>query len=75
MLARGGHDVESMKLRDDEDQELVQLATRIPRRVVRALKEFCVRNDIPMQNFVRAALTEKLARARGGTRQRVRSRA
>jgi hypothetical protein len=62
-----------MQLRDDEE-ELVQLATRIPRRVVRTLKEFCVRNDIPMQTFVRAALAEKLARVRGG-RQRVRSRA
>ena len=64
-----------MRLRDDDNQELVQLATRIPRRVVRTLKEFCVRNDIPMQTFVRAALTEKLGRARGSSRQRLRSRA
>jgi len=48
----------------DNDVELVQLATRIPRRLVRNLKEFCVRNEIPMQTFVRAALSEKLARAR-----------
>lgn len=47
----------------DVDVELVQLATRIPRRLVRSLKEFCVRNEIPMQTFVRAALSEKLARA------------
>jgi hypothetical protein len=48
----------------DAEIELVQLATRIPRRLVRSLKEFCVRNEIPMQNFVRAALSEKLARTR-----------
>ena len=48
----------------DHEVELVQLATRIPRRLVRSLKEFCVRNEIPMQNFVRAALSEKLARSR-----------
>jgi hypothetical protein len=60
--------------RRDDDEELVQLATRIPRRIVRTLKEFCVRHDMPMQTFVRAALAEKLARARAGTRQRARSR-
>lgn len=48
----------------DTEIELVQLATRIPRRLVRSLKEFCVRNEIPMQNFVRAALAEKLSRTR-----------
>lgn len=52
------------------EEELVQLATRIPRRVVRRLKEFCVRNDMRMQSFVRSALSEKLARHRGGVRQR-----
>jgi hypothetical protein len=59
-----------MKTRTYQDQELVQLATRIPRNVVRRLKEFCVRNDVRMQSFVRTALAEKLARARRGTRQR-----
>jgi hypothetical protein len=44
---------------------LVQLATRIPRRVARQLKEFCVRNDIRMQSFVQSALVEKLGRPRG----------
>jgi len=63
-----------MKPLDLGEQELVQLATRVPRRVVRTLKEFCVRHDIPMQTFVRDALAEKLTRARS-TRQRVRSRA
>jgi hypothetical protein len=59
--------LESMKPLDD--QHLVQLATRIPRRVARSLKEFCVRNDVRMQSFVRTALAEKLARARGSTRR------
>jgi len=57
-----------MKLPASHDEELVQLATRIPRSVARRLKEFCVRNDIRMQNFVQTALTEKLGRARGSRR-------
>jgi hypothetical protein len=48
-----------------DDEQLVQLATRVPRRVVRQLKEYCVRHDVRMQSFVRLALSEKLARARG----------
>jgi hypothetical protein len=57
-----------MKLQPYDEQDLVQLATRIPRRVARTLKEYCVRNDMRMQTFVRSALAEKLARARrGGT--------
>jgi predicted HicB family RNase H-like nuclease len=48
----------------ESDEELVQLATRIPQRLVRRLKEFCVRKEISMQTFVRAALQEKLARGR-----------
>jgi len=58
-----------MKLATYDDEELVQLATRIPRRIARRLKEFCVRNDVRMQNFVRTALAEKLARSRTGSRQ------
>jgi hypothetical protein len=54
-----------MKLPSSQDEALVQLATRIPRRVARRLKEFCVRNDIRMQSFVQTALLEKLGRARG----------
>src|SRR2546427_2088715 len=42
------------------DEELVQLATRIPRDIARRLKEFCVRKDMHMQSFVRRALVEKL---------------
>jgi hypothetical protein len=58
-----------MKLAPSRDEELVQLATRIPRRIARRLKEFCVRNDVRMQTFVRSALAEKLARSRGTVRQ------
>jgi hypothetical protein len=54
-----------MKPPAPQDEALVQLATRIPRRVARRLKEFCVRNDIRMQSFVQTALLEKLGRARG----------
>lgn len=52
-----------------DDHQLVQLATRIPRRVARTLKEYCVSHDVRMQTFVRAALAEKLARNRGTTRR------
>ena len=55
-----------MKQRSYDEDDLVQLATRIPRRVARALKEFCVRHDVRMQTFVRSALAEKLSRARRG---------
>jgi hypothetical protein len=51
-----------------DDRDLVQLATRIPRRVARTLKEYCVRNGVRMQTFVRSALTEKLARSRASSR-------
>jgi len=63
-----------MRVVMQRDEELVQLATRIPRRIARRLKEFCVRNDLRMQNFVRTALAEKLARARSSARSQ-RSRA
>ena len=59
-----------MKLQSYDEQNLVQLATRIPQRVARTLKEYCVRNDVRMQSFVRNALVEKLARARRGGRVR-----
>jgi hypothetical protein len=53
-----------MKTPGYDEQQLVQLATRIPRSVVRRLKEFCVRHDVRMQAFVRDALAEKLGRDR-----------
>ena len=65
-----------MKTPPYNEEDLVQLATRIPRRVARELKEFCVRNDLRLQSFVRIALAEKLTRMRrGGVRQTSRARA
>jgi hypothetical protein len=57
-----------MKRQAYDDEDLVQLATRIPRHVARALKEHCVRTEMRMQAFVRSALAEKLARARSRSR-------
>ena len=54
---------------DEEDEELVQLATRIPRDIARRLKELCVRKDIRMQSFVRNALVEKLTHSRRSARR------
>ena len=56
-----------------DEQDLVQLATRIPRRIARTLKEHCVRNDVRMQAFVRSALAEKLAQANRTSRARSRA--
>ena len=61
-----------MKMRivaQHNDEELVQLATRIPRDVARRLKEICVRKDMRMQSFVRRALVEKLAHSRRSARR------
>ena len=66
-LARG-QPGRKMRLVVQHDEELVQLATRIPRRIARRLKEFCVRNDVRMQSFVRSALAEKLAHSRSSAR-------
>ena len=46
------------------DDVLVQLAARIPRRIARDVKTYCVRNDVRLQTFVRAALTERLTTLR-----------
>jgi hypothetical protein len=40
----------------------VQLATRIPKDLHRALKLHCVTSDTTLMDFVVAALTEKLGR-------------
>src|SRR3989442_1619677 len=63
-----------MKVVAHHDEELVQLATRIPLRTARRLKEFCMRNEVYVQSFVRRALAEKLAHMRRSAR-RQRSRA
>jgi len=54
--------------RQREDEELAQLATRIPLRTARRLKEFCVRNEVRMQTFVAPPwLRSWLTRAAGLT--------
>ena len=58
-----------MKIPTDDQEIMVQLATRVPRRIARDVKQFCVRNDLRLQSFVRTALTEKLARGRGAARR------
>jgi hypothetical protein len=58
-----------MKIVAQRDEMLVQLATRVPRRVARRLKEFCVQHDVRMQSFVRSALAEKLAHSRRRARR------
>ena len=61
-----------MKMRlvaQHDGEELVQLATRIPRDIARRLKELCVRKDIRMQSFVRKALVEKLTHSRRSPRR------
>ena len=63
-----------MKVVAHHDEELVWLATRIPLRTARRLKEFCMRNEVYMQSFVRRALAEKLAHVRrSAPRQRSRA--
>jgi hypothetical protein len=42
----------------------VQLATRLPQSLLRRLKIWCVQNEVSMQDFVAAALREKLDRAK-----------
>jgi hypothetical protein len=42
----------------------VPLATRIPKALHRKLRLHCVYEEIPLMDFVRKALEEKLARAR-----------
>jgi hypothetical protein len=50
---------------DDRDEVWVQLATRIPRDVHRAVKLACVHADTTVQAFFVAALREKFAREAG----------
>jgi hypothetical protein len=48
-----------------EEVVLVQLATRIPKALHRKLRLHCVYEEIPLMDFVRKALEEKLTRSRG----------
>jgi hypothetical protein len=52
-----------------DDGALVQLGTRIPRRIASDLKRHCDANALPVQNFVRAALEERLARVQRSLRR------
>jgi hypothetical protein len=58
------------------DEELIQLATRIPARLHRAIKLHCVEQGTSVMEFVAEALQERLVKAkakgagRGGTRSR-----
>jgi hypothetical protein len=62
--------LKAMKLSQADQEHLVQLATRIPQRIIRDLKAYCVRNEMPMQLFVRSALLEKLSRTKGSPASR-----
>ena len=46
----------------NDNEVWVQLATRIPKTVHRALKLHCVRSDTSVMAFVVAAVQEKIAR-------------
>jgi hypothetical protein len=58
----------------NEDDILIQLATRIPKGLHRDIKLFCVHEGISVMEFVAAALEEKLRRSavRAGRRSRSR---
>jgi predicted HicB family RNase H-like nuclease len=49
-------------MRTDATEPWVQLATRIPKSLHRALKLFCVQADTSVMEFVTTALQEKLRR-------------
>ena len=71
-LRVAGQPDSKMKMRlvaQHDGEELVQLATRIPRDIARRLKEFCVRKEVRMQSFVRSALVEKLTHSRRSPRR------
>ena len=44
------------------DEPIAQLATRIPKDLHRRLKLYCVTHEIAVQDFVVAAIEEKLGR-------------
>ena len=47
-----------------DEEHLVQLATRISKKLHQAVKLYCVQNERSMAEFVTAALRDKLTRAR-----------
>jgi predicted HicB family RNase H-like nuclease len=50
-------------------EEQVQLATRIPARLHRAIKLHCVEQDTSVMEFVAQALKERLEKIRGRGRR------
>jgi predicted HicB family RNase H-like nuclease len=50
------------------DVPSAQLATRIPKALHRRLKLYCTEAEMPLQDFVAAALRERLARLAGRKR-------
>ena len=51
--------------RNHVEEEITQLATRIPKDLHRQLKLHCVVNDIQVMQFVVGAVEESLRRKRG----------
>ena len=51
-----------------DDEQWVQLATRIPKSLHRELKLHCVQADVSVMAFVVAALRARLAKAAGRRR-------
>ena len=47
------------------DEELIQLATRIPSRLHRAIKLHCVEQGTSVMEFVAEALQERLNKTKG----------
>ena len=54
----------------DQNEAWVQLATRIPRRLHRAMKLHCVTNEVSLMAFVVEALREKLETPTGSRGRR-----
>ena len=52
----------------ERDEPVSQLATRIPKELHRRLKLHCVMHEIAVQDFVVAAIEEKLGRKTGRRR-------
>jgi hypothetical protein len=52
------------------EEPWTQLATRIPQKLHRRLRVYCVTHEIVLMHFVAAAIKEKLARSRGAVARR-----
>ena len=49
-----------MRPKESRDEPTVQLATRVPRRLLLELRVWSVRNDVTMMEFIEDAIREKL---------------